>query len=282
MDQLVLNETVRREGPDFRGWHSHLALSPNREKTGWVWNVGGRDIQITPDIMVSKPRRVALVCGEYELNEFEHIGILRAAGLQHVRIWTPRKKTWPPYDGGSCALWNAVMPHVRKEGSLVPYRAPANITATVPNDAGRFVQYHGDGNDRDELRMTGVLKFPSLRKEKYLFGYRYPLDDLYPLACARTLGWPPALYTLSRLAGVCGWPHHARIVWPQETAPETLLEETGRHRFLDALAILNFAAPTGTYLTGAFHSVKGNHVSDLELVKKLAALRVVGIRSSAA
>ena len=232
--------------------------------------------------MVSKPRRVALVCGSYELNEFEHIGILRAAGLQHVRIWSARKKAWPPYDGGSFALWQAVMPHVYKEGTLKPYTVPAHTSYALPEDPSRWVSYTGDGNDRDVLRMTGLVEFPCIQKEIHRFGHVYPQADVRKLVRARTLGWPPVLHNVSLLASKLGWPHHKRIVWTQETSPQEALDEIGRHRLLDALAILNFVAPTGTYLAGGFHSCKGNHATDLGLVKQLVADKVVRLGQHAA
>lgn len=283
MDQLILDKIIRYEGCDFLGRYACLTLEPNLKQTGWVWNVGDHDVPITPDIMVSKPRRVALTYGEHELNEFEHIGILRAAGLQHVRIGTSRKKGWPPYDGGSLALWQAVMPYVHKEGALEPYRASVLHTSyALPKDRSRMVTYIGDGNDYNVLRMTGLVDFPSIQKEIYRFGHVYPNDDLRELVRARTLGWPPVLRNVSWIASKLGWPHHGRIVWPQDASPQEVLDEIGRHRLQDALGILNFAAPTGTYLAGGFHSCKGNHATDLGLLKQIISPKIVRFGQHAA
>ncbi len=277
MDQLTLSRIVRHEGRCIRGFRSTLVLEPIHND-GWVWNVDGKDIPITPDIMVSKKRRIALVYGKHMLNEFEHIGILRAAGMQHVRISCTQ--AWPPYDGGSFALWQAVIPYVYKAGVLHPHRLPNGISA-LEDDPTRCVTYYGDGNDRDVLRMTGLVEFPSIREGIYRFGHVYPTDDLLELVRARTLGWPPLLRYPLALASKIGWPHYDRILWPQEHYPAETLEETGRHRLQDALAILNFAAPTGRYLAGAFHTGKGNHATDLGLLKKLSANKIVGFKKAA-
>lgn len=285
MDRLTLQETVCHEGRDFFGRRAAIMLSPNTENTGWVWDVEGRYIPITPDIMVSKPRRIALQYAGHVFNEFEHIGILRAAGLQHVRIRLLTKHGWPPYDGGSFAFWQAVMPHVHKDGWLKPFLAQ-NGTYMLPikrgNKQARFVEYYGDGNDRDILCMTGLVEFPRIQNGVYRFGHVYPQADLRPLVRARTLGWPPELYYLSKTVSMLGWPHHKRINWPQEAKPAAVLDWIGRHRMLDALAILNFLAPTGTYLAGAFHSCKGNHATDVALVQKLWAGKIVSIGTKVA
>ncbi len=277
MDRLTLQETVTHEGRDFFGRRAAIMLSPNPNNTGWVWDVGGRDIAITPDIMVSKPRRIALEYNDHVFNEFEHVGILRAAGLQHVRIRLLTTNGWPPYDGGSFALWQAVMPHMYKDGWLKPYRLPHNGIAKLPYDEERSVQYRGDGNDRDVLHMTGLVEFAHIQKEIYRFGHVYPQADIRQLVQACTLGYPFWLYYASKTASMLGWPHHKRINWPQEAKPAEVLDWIGRHRLLDALAILNFLAPTGTYLAGGFHSCKGNHATDLMLVKKLWGGEVISI-----
>lgn len=282
MDQLVLQNPVYHEGQDFIGRRTSIMLEPNPKHTGWVWSIDGKDIPITPDIMVSRPRRVVLEYGGHTLNEFEHIGILRAAGLQHVRIRMFEKKAWPPYDGGSFALWQAIIPHVYKDGWLKPYRLPRNETSKLPGDKGRFVTYLGDGNDREVLRMTGLVEFPQIQEGVHHFGHMYPQADLRPLVQARTLGWPAWLYYLSKTASMLCWPHHERVAWSQEATPAAILSEIGRHRMLDALAILNFLAPAGTYLAGAFHSCKGSHATDLTLIKKLWSGKVVSIGSKVA
>ena len=280
IDQLKLRHIVRHEGFDFLGRRSVLMLEPTHN-TGWIWGTGGKDIPITPDIMMSKRRRVALVYEGSELNEFEHIGVLRATGLRNVRVWC--SQTWPPYDGGAFALWQAVIPHVYKEGILEPYRAPVMLeSADLEEEPGRYSQYSGTGNDYDVLRMTGGVEFLRIHPDYYRFGHMYPKDDLLPLVRARTLGWPPSLRNASWLASKLGWPHHERILWPQDHFAAEVLAEIGRHRLLDALAIINFLAPAGMYLAGSFHSCKGNHATDLELLKKLSAGKVVDFKRNAA
>jgi hypothetical protein len=282
VDRLVLTKTVRHEGRDFWGRYSCLTLEPAENVTDdWLWHIRGRgDVPITPDLMVSLPRRVALEFEGHCLNEFEHIGILRAAGLRGVRL-SVEPRGWPPYDGGSCALWAAVMPkpHTRRESTLHPYRPDTTVRHALPQDSGRVVSYSDEGNDSDVLHMSGIIDYAGLGEHR--FGHVYPEDDFADLVLAHTLGWPMSLQPFARLAGALGWPHYWRILWPQDYTKARVLEETGRHRMLDMLAILNFAAPADSYLCGALHTYMGGHANDLGLLKQLAGAKVLAFRPAA-
>ena len=282
MKELILQERVVHQGRSFKGHDARIDFEPNPARNGWIWVVGGHEVPITPDTMESRQRRVALVYQGNVLEEFEHIGILRAAGIQHVRLWSPAGTSWPPYDGCSFALWNAVMQHVHEGNTLTPYRVPCgHVAHQLPKDIRRSVSYTGNGNDHDVLRMTGLINFARLDENDYRFGHVYPRDDLRTLMRARTLGWPPSLWYVSRLASKFGWPHHKNIVWPQEMLPSEMLEETGRHRLLDMLAVFNFVAPAGTYLAGSLHSCMGNHATDLGVLKKLWTVQKVRLKEAA-
>jgi UDP-3-O-acyl-N-acetylglucosamine deacetylase len=282
IDRLELLKTVRLEGISIRGKQSVLVLEPVAPGTGWVWRVAGKDVPITHHGMETPGRRVILRHGKHVFNEFEHVGILRAAGLEDVRIWL-YGDNWPPYDGGPSALWKAVMSHVHKDGVRKPYKLGAG-ESSLPGDSSRWVKY--TPTNMPKLVMTSFMEFDVLGQGR--MSYEYPTSDLRKLVEARTLGWPPALRGVSRILKVAvplvgrRWPHHKRILWPQEIDPEKLLEEAGRHRLCDALAILAFAVPKGTYLTGTFHSCKGNHVTDLALVRRIATTQVVTLHGSAA
>lgn len=270
MDRLKLQRVIRYEGRDFWGRRSTLVLEPFLGGEDWYWDVGTHCVPITPDLMTCRRRRVALQWSKFRLNEFEHIGILRAAGLRSVRI-SLMGSTWLPYDGGSFGLWQAVMPYVDRSGELKPFRLFSDsrlLTQVLPEEPSRYVQYSDTSGPI--LRMTGVIDFPNLGEHR--FGHQYPDDDLLELVSARTLGWPPYLYGAAGLASCFGWPHADRIVWPQEAKPQAVLEETGRHRLLDMLGILNFAAPADRYLTGSLHSCRGNHATDLGLLRQIAAI----------
>lgn len=287
-DELELTQEVEIRGHTVQGKKTYVILSPNPKRNGWVWETGQERVAITPQIMVPLRRRVALRHERSIFNEFEHLGILRAAGLQHVRLWCPG--AWPPYDGGSLAIWNQVMPYTRKSGVLHPYRfvfrSPLDIFYRLPSDPTRYAVYSGDGREHGVLDLTFYVNYPGLGEQRYRF--EHGKDDLKPLVEARTLGWPPILRHVSRAAGASSWllrlfrrqwPHHNRIVWPGSGTAEEVLGEAIRHRALDALAILNFAAPTGTYLSGKFHSVKGNHATDLGLLHKLLGTNVISLNS---
>lgn len=166
MDQWVLEKLITIEGRDFCGRRSTLEISPTNAETGWVWNIRGIDIPITPKIMEAKSRRVALVHNDCVLNEFEHIGVLRAVGLHNIRVWC--SQTWPPYDGGSFKLWQEVMPYVHKVGKLTPYQPEREGTWALSGELGpicsdsRYVQYYRGRRNDTILRMSGVVHFPTL------------------------------------------------------------------------------------------------------------------------
>ena len=290
MHQLRLRETVRVEGRDFWGRHALLTFSNNLQENGWVWRVRREDIHITPDLIQSRPRRIALVHGEHELNEFEHIGFLRAAGLEHVRVELTGKRTWPPYFGGAWQVWQAVMPHTEKSGELKPYQVQLGdtvgpICARLPHDPSRWTQFvpHSNAENAKQLSIHVTIHFPRISKESAQAVYDWKnVVDLRDIAHARTLGWPPLLYYLSRFAHALGWPHHPRIAWKQEEFSRDLLQEIAEHRLQDMLGTLPFLAPPGHHITGAFQSHKGNHQTDVMLLKTLASAKVVTFRKQVA
>ncbi len=276
-----LTTPVTLTGRTFWGQKSTLTLSPNREETGWLWDTGDYHVPINADIMVSLKRRVALVAGGHILNEFEHIGILRAAGLEHVIISCSQK--WPPYDGGSFALWQAAMHKLVPGPKLKPYLVPwspgsyHHLECTIsPIRSTSFLAFSNAESDR-KLDITAVVNYKKIMDEdvRYRFDSSKNPDGLVDLARARTLGWPTSLWGLSKFADMCGWPHHERIAWNHNRNPRELLDEVIRHRVLDMLGILSFLAPPGFYLTGQFHSRMGGHASDVALMKKLHAKKSV-------
>jgi hypothetical protein len=288
MDRLLLRHTVEVSGFDIKGRKSLLVISPNKDATGWQWKVDVDEyIPITPDILTSLPRRAALVYGRHRFDEFEHVGFLRAAGLQHVNIWMPDGNTWPPYDGGALALWQAVMPHTYRAGELKPFclRVGETQMYNLPSDRSRGVSYLCDNKDKTLLRITGNVHFPKIDPESYNFSFDYGRDDLLTLVRARTLGWPPNARFVALALDKCrpllrrfgrDWPHYERILWPNDKAsPEEVLNEIGSHRMFDALSVLNFLAPDDTHLVGTLHSSKGNHATDVALLKKASTPKVV-------
>lgn len=292
MHQLILTDTVELVGRDIFGRYTRVVISPNHAKTGWVWNLEGQDIPITPDIMENRHKRVALVYKHHEFHEFEHLGILRLAGLEHVRIWSARNIAYLPFCGGSRDVWKMVMPHTRKEGVLEPF-SPTTETEGV---------HHIFSLDRYSRRKTIFLARSSAEMSKKLHAYAhvdFPSlgvsgnatfetgDPLLPLVSSRTLGWPsylriPALlvHWISKILKPFGWswPHYNSILWASSASKEKVLDEVLRHRLLDMLAIINFLAPPGHYLIGNFHSILGGHRSDIKMVKALFRPTVVRLK----
>jgi len=272
--RFELTETVRWEGHNFWGQPRTLVVEPTTNPD-WVWKVGDEDIPIRPDIMHSRKRRVALVANGHALHGFEHIGGMRAFGLRGVRIWVVGGKRWPPYDGSMWGLWNALMPHVRQRGTLKPHHPYIKCyqeTAYVQGAHERFVDYRHSNNDR--LHMRGYIDFDGLGEYEFahtLDTYDYDREcNFRELMRAHTLGWPPYLQAAGYVASKLGWPHHRNhVMWAGSRHPYDILDEVARHRLLDIVSILNFAAPAECYLAGRVFSHKGNHAADLALLQIL-------------
>lgn len=270
-----LTHTLYIEGRDVWGRRSLLVLQPSGTRD-WVWDVHGRDIPITSNIMQWRARHVALECEGEVLHEFEHLGILRAIGVMNVRVRMLSRHGWPPFDGCSAYLWKQVRPFIEQVG----VRKPCVLNAASVQAGDRSVTY--DPMPTEALTLEAYIDYARRGHDHII--YTHPCgtlgDLLQHLVSARTLGLPHwARYPLGLLPSVM-WPHYSRIVWLDKGGAG--LREVAEHRLLDMLAICNFAAPPGTYLTGHLESRKGGHWHDVELVKRMANRKVVPLRSKAA
>ena len=110
MFRRYLLETVHISGRDYFGRNAHMKIGPTTE-TGWYLGYGENDIPLSPHMLEYKWRRVRLKDpkSKTKINVFEHIGVLRAFGLDKIRI---SSSSWPPYDGCAQTLWNALEPHL--------------------------------------------------------------------------------------------------------------------------------------------------------------------------
>ena len=209
----------------------------------------------------------------YRFHEAEHIiGWPHALGLRGVCIWL-EDSDWPPY---MCQaqlrreIKNLLIPQLL----LKPYQ-PARTVLSAENGRPRTAVYHPD-------HLRGLIVKTNVNYGDERIGHHelefwggVDEEDLMKVLSARTLGRPPALWVLSKagrfIASLLGreWPHHERIIWPWTTSAEEMNEETGRHRFLDALGVLAFVPPPGHYLCGIYHSVLGGHMTDIGLAKEL-------------
>lgn len=262
----ALEKAVRLDGRDVFGRRSSLLIEP-ADTPDWVWKVDGIDVPITPNRIIAKRRRVALTYGGCDFNEFEHVGILRAIGLRGVRVQLLDGASWPPYDGRSFALWQAVVPHMRERGDLSPFR-PTCVAIQKATNGQRYVQYSRSKQWDNALLIQGVVHYP--RTNAKHFWHKHPGDDTLPLVCARSLGWPRSLRMPAKLAGMCGWPHYGNLNWPGNMPEPTWLDEAVQHRILDLLSVINFAAPAELFLVGHIFSRKGGHATDVGLLHELA------------
>ena len=270
VERLILTRPVTLTGRDVFGRPAWITLEPT-DGIDWVWRLpDGRDIPIMPYMIEHRRRRAVVAYDNYLLNEIEHVGILRAYGARNIRV-SVGPHGWPPYDGCAHTLWRTVLPRLEADGELLPYRtAPA--VGIDPSDQTRRVYYSPEGTD---LNITGIINYFMLQGANFSFCHN-GRANLLPLVRARTLGWPPSIKYPLQLASMLGlWPHEACINWPFDRPSGEVLEEAGRHRMLDLLGLLNFAAPARHHLTGWINSQKGGHRTDVRLLRQIAPTKVM-------
>jgi UDP-3-O-acyl-N-acetylglucosamine deacetylase len=270
--RLVLKEKVDIEGRDIFGQQALLTLHPT-DKPGWYWRVDGQDIAITVDMLVSRSAHyLSLNYKQHELKVVEHLLPLRFTGLDSVVIESPNN--WTPYDAGGINFWLAVENKIKYDGELTPTNFSV---AATHNEQGkkfnRILTY--DPNKTGKLEVRAIIDYKKYGG-KADNEISLPLTDfkdpqgLIKFFTARTLGQPQYLSFFLEQARKLGWPHYKNIVWEKSGAsPQQILEEIGRHRMLDFLGAMAVLPNAGEYLVGSFFSDKGNHASDVKLLKAI-------------
>lgn len=268
MNRYVLRRAVHVHGRDFFGRRASVRLEPTCTR-GWVWYTGGRDVPITPDIAKVRKNRIALTWGRGTLNVYEHLGVLRFAGLDNVRIVS--ETAWLPYDGSAVLFWEACRPHMVREGALERYCIPSVLVETEATRKGHRQVAFVPGNT-EALVVSVKIDYPGLGSHSAR--YMFPGDDIVPILLTPTQGWPRKRRLFARSARLFGWPHAENIVWPQEHGERETLEMFARHRALDILGALSIVCPAGGIMVGQFESVCGGHKHDIALLQKTHTVKV--------
>ena len=116
-----------------------------------------------------------------------------------------------------------------------------------------------------KLTLDITRSFPKLGTHREVF--HFPDNELLEKVCAtRTLGWPPALYYLSRtFSPLIRWPHHRSVLWPQEYSSEDLLRAIVWHAALDTLGALSLLCRNGYFVANVVSECSG-HEGDVGAV----------------
>jgi hypothetical protein len=255
---------VRVRGHDFFGRRAEVILEP-ADEPGWFWRVAGEDVPIGPGLVHAERRCLTLRRGEHALHVFEHLGALRATGLDQVRIVATT--SWLPYDGRALIYWNALLPSVAEDGRLKPMSR--KLSAGVSRNDGvprRLDVRLGAG---DALKVTVRVSYPKWGEHVATRTLPDEGTGWSDIVAAKSLARPPWLRSAARCAALLGWPHYDDVLWPQRVAPEALLDELARHRILDLLGAIGTIPGPGEYLTGEVATDLADHAADVALLRKL-------------
>lgn len=263
MDRLILEKPVHVNGVDFWGRRSSLTLEPIAVP-GWFWLVDGCDIPLGPSLLSSEKNHIALSHGAKKLRVFEHLGPLRLAGLDSVRIVT--KDEWLPYDGCSDIFWKACAPHLRHDGKLKKYTF-AHGTSVCQTTRRLDKSVSVEPGPEDFLKIKVFINYGNLGSHEQQ--WCMPGVDFKKISRAKTPGWPRWRYYAGWVwATTRGWPHFENVVWPQEHGKMLTKRLFARHRMLDILGALSVLCPPGGVLTGTVHSRCAGHAHDIKLVRQ--------------
>ncbi|MBN1778851.1 MAG: UDP-3-O-acyl-N-acetylglucosamine deacetylase [Candidatus Buchananbacteria bacterium] len=265
MKLLQLTEPVTINGPNLLGRKSAITFCPTSCQ-GWLWENNGnsRSIQITPELVSGKTRRISLNQNGSRLEIFEHIGPMVWTGLTRLIV---KANGFTPYFGRVSELWDAIKPHCVATPLEVKWRTTDRVVKLEDEQKDRFVEFRPFLAGTPTLRVTVSIDYAGLGKAEK--DYTISLSDLEAGFSAHTLGWPKNLYWLSRLAPPLVWKHHDHINWPQDFNRETILTKVLDHRFIDLLGTLSLLC--GEHLiAGEVISHCAGHQLDVKLVKQLA------------
>ncbi|MDB5187900.1 MAG: hypothetical protein JWO50_420 [Candidatus Kaiserbacteria bacterium] len=256
-------------GRDVFGRQAQIILEPT-DKPGWFWNIDGKDIAITVDLLRYGHHHLFLKSGIHEMHVVEHLFPLRFIGLDSVRIYS--NTHWLPYDGCTKMFWEAIADQLIPDGYLSP--ASQRWKGAVQS----FTQYGDFSPDPTKKRIVSICTQPgdicgfTIELEYSQWGTHVWSDVLsqrilIDIMRSRPLGQPNWLRPILR--GL-HWPHYNGVLWAQsEKNPGKVLEELARHRLLDFLGGIGIWLLPGTFLDGSISSIRGNHKTDVELLQQI-------------
>jgi UDP-3-O-acyl-N-acetylglucosamine deacetylase len=267
MRRLVLINPVRIRGHDFFGRRAEVILEP-ADEPGWFWRIAGEDVPIGPGLVHAERRCLALRRGKHTLHVFEHLGALRATGLDQVRIVAAT--SWLPYDGRAAMYWSALAGSIAEDGRLKPMSR--RVHECVSRNDGIPRRLAVNLGSAEALKVTVRVSYA--KWGEYEITRTFPDEDAgswKDIAAARPLARPSWLRGAARCAALLGWPHYDNVLWPQSVEPGTLLEELARHRILDLLGAIGTVPGPGEYLTGEIETDLADHAADVVLLQRLQA-----------
>lgn len=266
--QLLLKKKVLIKGPDYFGRKAWISFEPTKPGLyiGWFWRTPEGDIlPILPDIITHKPRRVALQSrdGKCSLEIIEHIMPLVFTGLCGVII---SSSCWPPYHGRTLELWEHLQPHIEENGQVEMKWVTVNqeCNYAFPDNSKRWTKI----SQRFEpgLKIKVISKYKGLGEKEIVFNFpnRGLLENVFSV---HSQGWPPLTHSISKIVSSFGWPHHNKIVWPQDKDSDVTIRLFAYHRALDLLGSLATLCPPGRLIAANVESHCSGHKADVGAVQ---------------
>lgn len=265
--QQILKETVLISGKDYWGRSAWIKFSPS-VRPGWWWKTKEGVIPINHKIAEKKHLQISLCSGSEFIAVWEHIGVLRFFGFDHVEV---ESSPWPPYDGSALIYYEHLKDKFILSGSNIPW---VMITEDVksaydPNKRDGYVKISpvlpGDRKVAD-LCLNVEAGWPPLHNIK---GTVFASDQEYLLSIlgVKAQGYPHYLYGVAKIASRLGWPHFNQLTWLKDHGPEKTAELFFSHRVLDLLGCMSLCSHQ--YLpVGYVESRFAGHEVDLIAVKE--------------
>lgn len=268
MDSIRLRQPVLIRGKDIFGRESSICFCPETDRE-WVWKVGeNKSVIIEPSVVDIENRRLKLSAYGKKLEFYEHIGVLRYFGLVGIGI---QSSQWPPFHGRTLELWDAIEPNSSEsseEGLCQYYTVSRSVRWTYPNKRGKYVAFTEIRPPSRDLSLTLDIfcSYPGIGIKFRTFSLP-DLSILQDICTAHSQGWPLWLYGLSRVAGLCGWPHHKNIAWKQELEDSSVIDQFLLHRAQDILGALSLLCRDGVFV-GHITSYCSGHEADFHAVRE--------------
>lgn len=265
MNLKKLANPVIISNPDLFGRNAKISFFPVNQK-GWHWQCDPNEppVSISADLLSFKRRRLVLAHEKYELNIFEHIGVLRWAGLDGIKICSTK---WPPYDGRSWESYQLLHRAFKETDEPVKWcTLDHTVMCSFPGVESRFTKVIPDCEGA--LKLHIISEYEGIGMKEILIRFPASSSTLEKILKAFAPGWPSKLFYLEWLASKFGWPHLRKSLWPNcGKAKEEIIEQFAYHRALDLLGALSLIHPT-RMLSGTVISYCSGHWADVQLIKQ--------------
>ncbi len=264
MKLFRLEKAVKVTGRDYFGRKAEITFTPtNPHQPGFFWdcNPGEKAIPISENLASTRSRQITLMHESRLLNVYEHIGVLRYAGIDGVKIASSQ---WPPFHGRPLELYDAIM-----EKTIPIQQSQQWITLTkrvqinYPGAMKRYTSLIPGG--KPGLKIIVACEYEGVGYQELRFSL--PRDNLKETFSAFAQGWPKWAYYPLRAAKFLGWPHLDHIEWSQKHKNDKAIELFCQHRLVDLLGGLSLLHPTKLF-AGTVVSHCSGHWADVQATKK--------------